>query len=132
METKTGVFDIPFFGMGALYINLISKLYTFCKVFVRKIIRFYAPLFIGMVQLFSLQFIRIIITYDQHDKLSGQFLLRNETHILCIAHFFTFPFSTFFIVMETMVFSERETCGVFITSNFSYIDKSFSNRNETL
>ena len=27
--------------------------------------------------------------------------------------------------METMVLSERETCGVFITSNFSYIDKSF-------
>ena len=39
--------------------------------------------------------------------------------------FFTFPLSTFFIVMETMVLSERETCGVFITSNFSYIDKSF-------
>ena len=27
--------------------------------------------------------------------------------------------------METMLLSERKTCGVFITSNFSYIDKSF-------
>ena len=27
--------------------------------------------------------------------------------------------------MESMVLSERETCGVFITSNFSYIDKIF-------